>query len=318
MSVCQAYWAQIVTADRWRTAFFRNPHHTAPSCALHPPPPWLPAQPIRCRAPKRTAAYKEGKQPCPRLCRSHHPHVAALRRVAAGKRVLDLGVNSGLLPILAAQVGASKVLTAEGITAGQSTVPHVKHVVAENSLEGSIEVVPQDSIAAGVEGAFEGAKAQLVTCEILAALPLAGELAKALEALQDSSMVEPGSTMLPCAARLFVAPVEVRSSHAHCLASPHVHRMQSLCRSLPARPTTTSYYLDVGPFRPWSVHCKRGTTAVTHPSCPRTPQGLGAVAHWECSVFACPGLPEQWQHCGAPCEPVCSLSCVPCRFFPVC
>ena len=79
--------------------------------------------------------------------------------MANGKRVLDIGVNSGLLPMMAAQEGASGVVTSEGKTSGQSTVPNVRQTLEKNKLANLIDVVDQDSKVAGVQGAFGNSKA---------------------------------------------------------------------------------------------------------------------------------------------------------------
>jgi len=117
--------------------------------------------------------------------------------------------------MMAAQEGASGVVTSEGKTSGQSTVPNVRQTLEKNKLANLIDVVDQDSKVAGVQGAFGNSKAQVVSCEVLSALPFGPELAQAIAALQEEKLTEDGAVMVPCGARVYVAPVECPLQRFH-------------------------------------------------------------------------------------------------------
>jgi type II protein arginine methyltransferase len=67
---------------------------------------------------------------------------AAIRRAAPGKSVLDIGTGAGLLALMAARAGATKVTTCEsvGLMAARA-----REIIAQNGLSDRITVIPKTS-----------------------------------------------------------------------------------------------------------------------------------------------------------------------------
>ena len=67
---------------------------------------------------------------------------AAIRRAVPGKRVLDIGTGAGLLALMAARAGATKVTTCEAVSV---IAERAKQIVVANGLTDRITVVPMKS-----------------------------------------------------------------------------------------------------------------------------------------------------------------------------
>jgi ribosomal protein L11 methyltransferase len=115
-------------------------------------------------------AFGTGEHPTTRLC------AAALEeRVAVGSRWLDLGAGTGVLAILAARRGATRVLAVE-VDPDAANV--ASSVVAANGAAGAVEVRLGSIDAVGVER-FDGIVANIQASFFLAnAAALAGALAE--------------------------------------------------------------------------------------------------------------------------------------------
>jgi len=85
---------------------------------------------------------------------------AAIRRAVPGKRVLDIGTGAGLLALMAARAGATKVTTCEAVSV---IAERAKQIVVANGLTDRITVVPMKSTSLSVPGVLAERAEVLVT-----------------------------------------------------------------------------------------------------------------------------------------------------------
>jgi type II protein arginine methyltransferase len=85
---------------------------------------------------------------------------AAIRRAVPGKRVLDVGTGAGLLALMAARAGATKVTTCEAVSA---IAERAKQIIVANGLADRITVVPMKSTSLSVPGVLAERAEVLVT-----------------------------------------------------------------------------------------------------------------------------------------------------------
>jgi Tfp pilus assembly protein PilF len=85
---------------------------------------------------------------------------AAIRRAVPGKRVLDIGTGAGLLALMAARAGATKVTTCEAVSV---IADRAKQIVVANGLLDRITVVPKKSTSLSVPGVLAERAEVLVT-----------------------------------------------------------------------------------------------------------------------------------------------------------
>ena len=85
---------------------------------------------------------------------------AAIRRAVPGKRVLDIGTGAGLLALMAARAGATKVTTCEAVSV---IADRARQIVVANGLADRIAVVPMKSTALSVPGMLAERAEVLVT-----------------------------------------------------------------------------------------------------------------------------------------------------------
>jgi tetratricopeptide (TPR) repeat protein len=86
---------------------------------------------------------------------------AVLRRVAAGKRVLDIGTGAGLLAMMAARAGAADVVTCEMV---DLVADHAREIIALNDLADKIKVIGKSSTRLAV-GHDLDARADVIVTE---------------------------------------------------------------------------------------------------------------------------------------------------------
>jgi len=102
----------------------------------------------------------------------------AITAAAVGKRVIDIGVGSGLLPMLAASVAAD-VITIE---TSKTAFAAVEKTIAANNLQGTVRVAKD--IKAALAMVADDDMPIVVTFEVLAAVPLVEELKDAARIAQ--------------------------------------------------------------------------------------------------------------------------------------
>jgi type II protein arginine methyltransferase len=84
----------------------------------------------------------------------------AIRRAVPGKRVLDIGTGAGLLALMAARAGATKVTTCEAVSV---IAERARQIILANGLSDRIAVVPMKSTALSVPGVLAERAEVLVT-----------------------------------------------------------------------------------------------------------------------------------------------------------
>ena len=122
--------------------------------------------------------------------------------VTADKTVFEIGTGSGLVAMMAARLGAKKVVTceAEGLVADAAT-----KIVARNGYQDRVKVLHKPSF--GVDAQRDlGGRADILVHEIFSS-ELLGE--HVLPALEDAKarLLKPGGEILPAAASIMVALV---------------------------------------------------------------------------------------------------------------
>jgi type II protein arginine methyltransferase len=96
--------------------------------------------------------------------RRNEAYEAAIRRAVPGKKVLDIGTGAGLLALIAARAGASRVTTCEAVSV---IAEHARGIVAKNGLADRITIIPQKSTAMTVPGVM-GERAEVLVTETFA------------------------------------------------------------------------------------------------------------------------------------------------------
>ncbi|HEY4265873.1 MAG TPA: tetratricopeptide repeat protein [Micropepsaceae bacterium] len=122
---------------------------------------------------------------------------AAIRRAAPGKRVLDIGTGAGLLALMAARAGASKVTTCEAVSL---IAERAREIIVRNGLSDRIGVVPLKSTAMSVPGIMPERAEVLVTETFASGLITEGVL-PAIEHAHEYLLV-PDAAIIPAAASI--------------------------------------------------------------------------------------------------------------------
>eukprot|EP00656_Telonema_subtile_P001374 TRINITY_DN10621_c0_g3_i1.p1 TRINITY_DN10621_c0_g3~~TRINITY_DN10621_c0_g3_i1.p1 ORF type:complete len:752 (-),score=219.75 TRINITY_DN10621_c0_g3_i1:75-2330(-) len=143
-------------------------------------------------------------------------YAAAVQRAAAGKRVVDIGVGSGMLAMLAGRV-AAEVLTVE---TSKTAFAAVEKTIAANGLAEAVKVV--GSVKEAIELASRDDMPVVLTVEILSAVPITGELKTALEI--RSALGEQCCGMIPEGANLVAAPANIPPQRV-LLECPLLHQV---------------------------------------------------------------------------------------------
>ena len=133
----------------------------------------------------------------------NQPYYDALKAaVTPGKLVFEIGTGSGLLAMMAAQLGANKVVTCEAVTMVADTA---KKIVERNGLQGRITVLAKPSYQVNV-GRDLPERADILVHEIFSS-ELLGE--HVLPALEDAKarLLKPGGVVLPATASIMIALV---------------------------------------------------------------------------------------------------------------
>lgn len=131
-------------------------------------------------------------------------YAAAIREVVApGDLVLDIGAGSGLLAMMAARAGASRVVACEANPALAATA---REIVRRNGFADRIDVVAEKSTALDRSGALEGG-ADVIVSEIFSHT-LIDE--GAVESLNHGvrMLARPGARIIPKSATIEVALVD--------------------------------------------------------------------------------------------------------------
>jgi len=120
---------------------------------------------------------------------------SAIARVVAGKRVLDIGTGAGLLAMMAARAGASKVTTCEtvGLIAERA-----KDIIARNGLANRITVIgkPSHDLALGRE---LSERAQVLVTETFASGLISEGILPTVENAHQNLLIE-DAVVIPSAA----------------------------------------------------------------------------------------------------------------------
>ncbi len=131
------------------------------------------------------------------------------KAVGADSLVLDIGTGSGLLAMMAARAGASRVVACES---SALLADAARQIVADNGLDAVIEIVNKKSNALTV-GEYLPAPATVVVSEIFdAGLLGEGVLPTMRHATQH--LAAPDAMVIPAAATVHVLPVEVPALRA--------------------------------------------------------------------------------------------------------
>lgn len=122
--------------------------------------------------------------------------------VTPDKLVLEIGTGSGLLAMMAAKLGARKVVTCEAVDVIAATA---RTIVRRNNYQDQVTVLPKFSSNVEV-GKDLPSKADLLVHEIFASDLLGEHL---LDAIEDAKqrLLKPGGQVLPAAASLMIALV---------------------------------------------------------------------------------------------------------------
>lgn len=133
----------------------------------------------------------------------NRPYYEGLKAaVTSDKVVLEIGTGSGLLSMMAAQLGAKSVVTCEAVRLVADTA---RRIIERNGLQDRITVVPKPSYALQL-GKDLPAKADILVHEIFSS-ELLGE--HVLPALEDAKarLLAPGAVVLPARASIMIALV---------------------------------------------------------------------------------------------------------------
>jgi len=127
--------------------------------------------------------------------RRNDAYEAAIRRIVAGKWVLDIGTGSGLLAMMAARAGAAHVTTCEavGIIAERA-----KGIIAKNGLADRITVIGKPSSEL-LLGRDLPRRAEVLVTEIFASGLISEGILPTIEHAHEH-LLTPDATLIPCAA----------------------------------------------------------------------------------------------------------------------
>ena len=129
-------------------------------------------------------------------------HEGLTAAVTPEKTVLEIGTGSGLLAMMAAQLGARKVFTCEAVGLIAKTA---SAIIARNGLQDRITVLAKPSFQVRL-GTDMPAKADLLVHEIFSSELLGEHLLPAIEDAK-ARLLKPGGEILPSAASIMVALV---------------------------------------------------------------------------------------------------------------
>jgi type II protein arginine methyltransferase len=127
-------------------------------------------------------------------------YARAIKAVAPGRRVLDIGAGSGLLAMIAARAGAASVVACERDPMLAQTAPEI---VAANGLNGKVTVLALHSRQLDRERDLAGG-VDLVISEIFSDDLLGEQVLASLEHAR-TELCRPGARFLPAAASIRVA-----------------------------------------------------------------------------------------------------------------
>jgi Flp pilus assembly protein TadD len=126
--------------------------------------------------------------------RRNAAYETAIRKVVAGKDVLDIGTGAGLLALMAARAGAAKVISCETIPL---IAARAREIITRNAFGDRITVVPKKSTLLSVPADMARRADVLVTETFSSGLITEGIL-QAIEHAHESLLAD-GANIIPCA-----------------------------------------------------------------------------------------------------------------------
>lgn len=193
-------------------------------------------------------------------------HRALKKRVTEGATVLDIGSGTGVWAIMAAKLGAARVVAVEK---EPMLIPVINSLAQENRVSDRIEVVQGDSREIKLKGKFD-----LIISETIGNQAFDEEI---VPIMMDAKkrFLKPGGSLIPSSVSLFAAPFHLDKNYRRLPEGVPVqgNYMEFVCQNLPILGA------EIGSRKPLSQPCKIMEVDLT--TIESAPSFEGMTATWK-------------------------------------